>query len=159
MKNDIINSQFLKENNITTVNKFPATAILIIAIALVLGVYSLLINSESSTSMPITAIAVVLLLIGIAKLFFTGKNFKYVPTKEVLEEDVIYFEISQRDMVEKALANGEFRKLKELARSNSTLSLMVELYSSNSESVAIYRLHEYVPHNYQPLGDYMFYKK
>lgn len=159
MKNEKIDTQILKENNITTVNKFPSTAIFIIVIAAVLGVYSLFVNNDSNTAMPLIFISAILLLVGIGKLFVIEKNYKYIPTGEVLDADIIYFEVSQREMVEKALANGEFRKLKELARNNSTLSLKVEIYSTHSESAGIYRLYVYVPHNYVPDGDYKFYKK
>lgn len=148
----------IEKNNIATEKKLPIVSIILFLLAMAVGLFGFF-SSAEDTKISLITTAAILLIFALARLFKNSTVYKYKPTGEVMESDTIYFEVSQQEFVEQSLRNGEFRKLKEMARNNSTLSLLVELYSTRSDSAGMFRIYTYVPHTYEPIGPMEFYKK
>jgi ABC-type transport system involved in multi-copper enzyme maturation permease subunit len=153
-----IDNNILSENNITIRKKSSVLPIAILVIATIVFVASLLIESESA-KMPVMFIAIILGILGIAKIFTMPKVLVYEPNNEDLKEEELYFDSGERNNVMQLLKCGDISHLRAIAKDTSNHPLMVELVTTSSESIAIYRVYHYVPYTYEPLTEYEVYKK
>ena len=118
-----------------------------------------MLSGNDDKRMPLLLIAFLLVVIGVVKIFLGGRRYVYNKSNEIMNEEVLYFEQTQKDVVENRLQNGEFAHLRNSAINNFNLSLMVELYTTKSGSVAMYRIYKYIPYEFEPIGEMQFYQK
>ena len=57
------------------------------------------------------------------------------------------------------LEKGEFTKLKSEAKERNSMPIKVEMYETASGSIVLYRVYNFIPYIYEPLTDYIVYKK
>lgn len=153
------NKTFLKEHNISTRRNFPYTSLACIAAGAILFTTQLLLSGNEENKMPLLLIAILLVMIGIVKIFCSGQKYVYDKSNETMNEEILYFEYTQKEVVENRLQNGEFALLRNAASNNLSLSLMVELYATKSGNAAMYRIYRYIPYEFEPLDEMQFYQK
>lgn len=150
---------FLKEHNISTRRIFPYSSLVCIVAGVILFATQIMLSGNDDKRMPLLLIAFLLVVIGVVKIFLGGRRYVYNKSNEIMNEEVLYFEQTQKDVVENRLQNGEFAHLRNSAINNFNLSLMVELYTTKSGSVAMYRIYKYIPYEFEPIGEMQFYQK
>lgn len=158
MKNEIDN-KVLKENNISAKKKTSVAPIAILVCAALVLAGGLCIDNDSDAKMPVLLVAFVTAVFGVAKMFNQPTALVYEPHNEILNEEELFFDIKEKNNVIELLRNGEFTRLRSQAKDSSNHPLKVELYATQSGSIAIYRVYHFVPYTFEPLTGYEVYKR
>lgn len=154
-----ISKDFLAQNDITVKNSISITAIAMLICGLASCIYAITAATGSEYEMPILFVSFTLTVAGIAIFFIRKQVYINNGTGETFNEETIYFHESDKEMVMENLKNGNFAELVKLARNNSTLALRVELFYTKNEEVGMYRISNYIPHTYQPITEFVLYRK
>lgn len=158
MKNEIDN-KVLEENNISAKKKTSVAPIAILVCAALVLAGGLCIDNASDAKMPVLLVAFVTAVFGVAKMFNQPTALVYEPHNEILNEEELFFDIKEKNNVIELLRNGEFTRLRLQAKDSSNHPLKVELYATQSGSIAIYRVYHFVPYTFEPLTGYEVYKR
>ncbi|MBE6295969.1 MAG: hypothetical protein E7086_05640 [Bacteroidales bacterium] len=153
MKNEIDN-KVLEENNISAKKKTSVAPIAILVCAALVLAGGLCIDNDSDAKMPVLLVAFVTAVFGVAKMFNQPTALVYEPHNEILNEEELFFDIKEKNNVIELLRNGEFTRLRSQAKDSSNHPLKVELYATQSGSIAIYRVYHFVPYTFEPLTGY-----
>lgn len=158
MKNEI-DKKVLQENNITAKKKTSIAPIAILVCAALILAGGLCIDNSSDAKMPVLLVAIVTAVFGVAKIFNMPTVLVYEPHNEILNEEELFFDIKEKNSVIDLLRNGELTKLRTQAKDNNNHPLKVELHTTQSGSIAIYRVYHFVPYTFEPLTGYEVLKK
>ncbi len=158
MKNEI-DKKVLEENNISAKKKTSVAPIAILVCAALVLAGGLCIDNDSDAKMPVLLVAFVTAVFGVAKMFNQPTALVYEPHNEILNEEELFFDIKEKNNVIELLRNGEFTRLRSQAKDSSNHPLKVELYATQSGSIAIYRVYHFVPYTFEPLTGYEVYKR
>lgn len=158
MKN-IIDDKVLKENNITTKKKTTVAPIAILTFATIIFAGGLYIDDTSDAKMPVLLLAFVTAVYGVARILNMPTVLVHEPHNEILNEEELFFDIKEKSNVIELLRTGEFTRLRSQAKDSSNYPLKVELYSTPSGSMTIYRVYHFVPYSFEPVTEYEVYRK
>ena len=158
MKN-IIDDKVLKENNITTKKKTTVAPIAILTFATIIFAGGLYIDDASDAKMPVLLLAFVTAVYGVARILNMPTVLVHEPHNEILNEEELFFDIKEKSNVIELLRTGEFTRLRSQAKDSSNYPLKVELYSTPSGSMTIYRVYHFIPYAFEPLTGYEVCKK
>ena len=154
-----LNKGLLEANQIKTSKKTPVTSfIAFVAAIAVIGV-SLCFENGSDFKMPLIFISTMLFIYGIAKFFSTDKIYIHTPSEEEMKMQILYFDSKEKYSIIDMLRKGETDKIKEKGSDNCDLPVKVELYSTDSGSIALYRVYNYIPYTFEPMTEYEVVKK
>ena len=109
--------------------------------------------------MPFFLAGTIFAIFGIIKMLTLPKILFYTTGEEPLMESTLYFEGIKRDCILALLDKGEFSKLKSMAKQNSNLPIKVEMHETVSGSIVAYRVYSFIPYTYEPITDFLIYKK
>ena len=154
-----IDNRILENNNIVLrkkVNALPFALLLLAAVTL--GV-TLGLDNTNEGKMPLIFLGSVQLILGVIKLFAMPKVLFYTTNEEEFSEEFLFFDSNERSTVLEMLDKGEFTKLKSKAHTSRNLPIKVELHSTPSESIVIYRVYNFIPYIYEPITEYKIRKK
>lgn len=158
MKNEIDN-KILQENNLTAKKQTSIAPIAILACAALILAGGLCIDNGSDAKMPLLLVAIITAVFGVAKIFNMPTVLVYEPHNEILNEEELFFDIKEKNSVTDLLRNGELTKLRSQAKDSSNHPLKVELHTTQSGSITIYRVYHFVPYTFEPLTGYEVIKK
>ena len=154
-----INKELLASNEITTRRKIPAVSFVTLAVAATFFAVSFFVEDGSELKMSLVFVSAILFIYGIAKLMSAQKVYTYIPTKEELRMQILYFENKEKHNIVEMLRKGDIDRIKSTGASNYDLPIKVELYSTESGKVALYRIYHYIPYTMEPLTDYEVFRK
>jgi hypothetical protein len=157
--NTEIDKNLLERNNIAERKKFTATPIALLLLAAVTLGITFALDDASESKMPLMFLGIVFFIFGVVKLMTMPKVLFHITSEEELSAKTLFFDSNEKNMVLDMLAKGEFTKLKSKARASNNLPVKVELYSTVSESIVLYRAYSFVPYTYEPITEYEVYKK
>lgn len=158
MKNEI-DKTVLEKNNITLKKKTSTIPIALLTFAAIVLAGGLCIDNGSNAKMPVLLLAVVTAVFGVAKIFNMPTVLVYEPHNEVMIEEELFFETKEKNNVTDLLRNGEFTRLRSQAKDNNNHPLKVELHTTPSGSIALFRVYHFVPYAFEPVTEYEVYKK
>ncbi len=143
-------------------NPIKALLILILGIALIVAGYSVpAIHSNANLSSAAIliggGIAIVGFVLTLVRLTGKGAPF-YLPTGKKLRRTELFFETALRNDVCDCVRTGNFGKLAELPRSDSS-ALIAIIYRTDDQDIALAQVLEFVPHHHQPITDTLIFQK
>lgn len=157
--NTEIEKQILESNNITVKKKSPVTAIAILLAAIAAAVIATFLDDTSDMKMPAILLSFTLGIIAVTN-FVTRKGYMvYAPTGEELKEYKIFFESREREKVLSLLEKEKFNEVIVYEKNDTNLPIKVELSTTPSNSIAIYRVYNFVPYAYEPITETIVCKK
>ena len=157
--NTEIDKTILESNNIAVKNKMTAWPFALLAAAAVAFGITFALDNSSEAKMPIIFAGIILTIFGITKLFTLPKVLFHITSEETLYENIMYFESEKKSSVLAMLEKGEFTKLKSQAKEKNSLPIKVEMYETASGSIVLYRVYNFIPYTYEPITDYLIFKK
>ena len=157
--NTEINKEILERNNIAVKSRMTVWPFALLAIAAAAFGIAFSLDNASEAKMPVLFAAIILTIFGIVKLFTLPKVLFHIASEETFAENTLYFESEKKNSVLAMLEKGEFTKLKSEANDRNSMPIKVEMYETASGSIVLYRVYNFIPYTYEPLTDYIVYKK
>ena len=157
--NTEINKEILERNNIAVKSRMTVWPFALLAIAAAAFGIAFGLDNASEAKMPVLFAAIILTIFGIVKLFTLPKVLFHIASEETFAENTLYFESEKKNSVLAMLEKGEFTKLKSEAKDRNSMPIKVEMYETASGSIVLYRVYNFIPYTYEPVTDYIVYKK
>lgn len=91
-------------------------------------------------------------------LFGDSTHPYYKPSSEKMQRTELSFDKVDLNRIVALVEAGDFKALESIPRSNSS-SVLVIIYATDSDSVAVAQVQEYIPHEYHPVTDILIFKQ
>lgn len=157
--NTEINKEILERNNIAVKSRMTVWPFALLAVAAAAFGIAFALDNAREAKMPVLFAAIILTIFGITKLFTLPKVLFHITSEETFTENTLYFESEKKNSVLAMLEKGEFTKLKSEAKERNSMPIKVEMYETASGSIVLYRVYNFIPYTYEPVTDYIVYKK
>lgn len=111
---------------------------------------SFLEDKSSSVYMAGNTLAIVLIILGLYRLFFKRKQLVYFPTKSTLISGSAYFDTKHLEELKAAIETNQETNLSDYEFTNSGNSRLDYMVSKDGQFVAV-QLYQYVPYTFEPV--------
>lgn len=154
-----IDKETLAENNISARREKPIVSVFVFIAAAISFALALFLDENNESRMPLYLIGAILFAAGIVKLFISSQELVYNPTKEKLHKKDIYFEQRQKNEVISLLEKEELKALEREGKSNENLPVRLTVLATESNSIALCRLYQFIPYTFEPISEIKIIRK
>ena len=145
---DIVKKLILKSALLSSV--YAEAGIVILIIAFVLG------ESFMELSMLCLVVGIVLVALGLFRVFFCSRRDVYLPTESLVKQRVLFFDLKCEPELRRCIESGDFT-LTEPVESVSNGCVKLEVLSSADGQFVGLQLFEFIPYAYSPVTDMKYY--
>ena len=157
--NTEIEKQILDSNNITVKKKTPITAVTILLAAVATAVAATFFDDASDIRTSAILLSYTLGIIAVISFVTRKRYMVYATTGEMLGEYKIFFKTQEREKVLSLLEKGKFNEVIVYEKNDTNLPIKVEIYTTPSNSITIYRVYNFVPYTYEPITEFIVCQK
>ncbi|MBQ8695589.1 MAG: hypothetical protein IJ513_08115 [Bacteroidaceae bacterium] len=154
-----IEKEILAENNISAKKEKPIVSIFVFVAAAISFALAFFLDENNESQMPLYLIGAILLAAGIVKLFISSSELVYTPTGEKLSKRELYFEQREKNEVLSQLEKGDLKALAKAGKNNDNLPIRLSIMATESNSIALYRLYQFIPYTFEPISELKIIKK
>lgn len=151
MEANSINNNLLSEQR-NKKNTFLSLTSLLIGVALIVLSFSKTIDSQSFVYYLAVTLALIALIVGVIKLFFSAKDKIFTPTKSRVKSMSVNYSLGNYSILKNALETGDFTKVLQLKQSDAS-EIKMEINISDDNQFASCQIFEWIPYNYEAKSD------
>lgn len=138
--------------------KSAVLASLYLEVGVVMLIISYLLNEGYNTLSMLSLVAgIILIILGLYKIFFRSKREVYLPTGSMVEKKILFFDSKQSALLRDYINNGEFPSVATI-QSVPNGCVKMEILKTSDGSFAGAQLFEFEPYVYSPVTSIHYYK-
>ena len=113
-------------------------------------------ESDSSLSMALLTVGILLLLLGIYRFFKKSYDTVYKPTGSIIRTNTLYMDTIELQELQRRLNKNDFSSSSRLAFKEGGNGRMDYMISKDGKFVGV-QLFQFVPYTYEPVSDRLYY--